>query len=80
MKKVLKIDFEIVNHQAGIRPTVNDRRPLMGLHPQHPTLAVFNGLGTKGVMLAPYFAYQLYSFLELNKPLDVEVDIKRCAL
>jgi len=80
LKKVLKIDFEIVNHQAGIRPTVNDRRPLVGLHPQHPTLAVFNGLGTKGVMLAPYFAHQLYSFLELNKPLDAEVDIKRCAL
>jgi len=77
LKKVLKIPFEIVNHQAGIRPTVNDRRPLIGLHPKHSTLAVFNGLGTKGVMLAPYFAQQLYSFLEENKALEEEVDIER---
>ena len=77
LKKVLKIPFEIVNHQAGIRPTVNDRRPLIGLHPKHPTLAIFNGLGTKGVMLAPYFAQQFYSFLEENNVLEQEVDIKR---
>jgi glycine oxidase len=77
LKKVLRIPFEIVNHQAGIRPTVNDRRPLIGLHPKHSALAVFNGLGTKGVMLAPYFAQQLYSFLEENKALEEEVDIKR---
>jgi glycine/D-amino acid oxidase-like deaminating enzyme len=77
LKKVLKIPFEIVNHQAGIRPTVNDRRPLIGLHPQHPALGVFNGLGTKGVMLAPYFAQAFYNFLELNEPLDKEIDINR---
>jgi glycine/D-amino acid oxidase-like deaminating enzyme len=77
LKKVLKIPFEIVSHQAGIRPTVNDRRPLIGMHPQHPVLGIFNGLGTKGVMLAPYFAQHFYNFLELNKNLDEEVTIAR---
>jgi glycine/D-amino acid oxidase-like deaminating enzyme len=77
LQKVLKIPFEIIDHQAGIRPTVLDRRPLIGLHPQHPALGVFNGMGTKGVMLAPYFAKQLVDFLENNLPLDKEVDIAR---
>jgi len=77
LKNVLKIPFEIIDHQAGIRPTVNDRRPLIGLHPQHTALAVFNGMGTKGVMLAPYFAKQFVDFLENNKPLNKEADIAR---
>lgn len=77
LQKVLKVPFEIIDQQAGIRPTVNDRRPLIGLHPEHPQLAVFNGMGTKGVMLAPFFANQFVNFLEHKAPLDKEVDIAR---
>lgn len=77
LQKVLKIPFEIIDHQAGIRPTVYDRRPLIGMHPEHSTLGVFNGLGTKGVMLAPYFSKQFANFLEKNFALDKEVDIAR---
>ncbi len=77
LDKILKVPFEIIDHRAGIRPTVNDRRPLIGIHPKHPALAVFNGMGTKGVMLAPYFANQFFDFLENNLPLHKEVDIAR---
>ena len=77
LKKVLKVPFEITDHQAGIRPTVQDRRPLIGLHPQHPALAIFNGMGTKGVMLAPYFAKQFSLFLNQGKPLPEEVNCNR---
>lgn len=77
LQKVIKVPFEIIDHQAGIRPTVIDRRPLIGLHPKHPALGVFNGMGTKGVMLAPYFANHFYNFLENNIPLDKEVTISR---
>lgn len=77
LQKVIKVPFEIIDHQAGIRPTVNDRRPLIGLHPQHAAVGVFNGMGTKGVMLAPYFAKHFSDFLENNIPLDKEVDIRR---
>lgn len=77
LQKVLKVPFEIINHQAGIRPTVNDRRPLIGLHPEHPQLAVFNGMGTKGVMLAPFFAFQFANALRHHTALDKEVDISR---
>src|ERR1019366_1477178 len=77
LQKVLKVPFEIIDHQAGIRPTVIDRRPLIGLHPQYSVIGVFNGLGTKGVMLAPYFAKHFFDFTENNLPLNKEVDIKR---
>lgn len=77
LQKVIKVPFEIIEHQAGIRPTVNDRRPMLGLHPLHPAIGVFNGMGTKGVMLAPYFAERFFDALEKSIPLDKEVDIAR---
>ena len=77
LKKVISCDFEIREHEAGVRPTTQDRRPLLGIHPEHPRLAVFNGLGTRGVMSAPFLARQLIDFLEEQAPLDPETDISR---
>lgn len=77
LKKVISCDFEIRDHEAGVRPTTQDRRPLLGIHPEHPRLAVFNGLGTRGVMSAPFLARQLVDFLEGQTPLDPEIDISR---
>lgn len=77
LKKVITDPFEIIEHKAGIRPTVNDRRPIIGLHPDNSSLAIFNGMGTKGVMLAPYFADQLINHIEEGLPLDKEADVKR---
>ncbi len=76
-KKIIADDIEVVKHKAGVRPTVKDRRPMLGIHPKHNQLAVFNGLGTKGVMLAPYFANKLVDLLLENKPLPNEVNINR---
>jgi hypothetical protein len=70
-------DIEIIDHKAGVRPTVSDRRPLLGVHPEHEQLIVFNGLGTKGVMLAPYFANKMANFILKNDPLPEEVNISR---
>lgn len=74
---LLHCDFEIMDHLAGIRPTVRDRKPMIGTHPKHPNLHVLNGLGTRGVMLAPAMAKELYEHLEYQKPIDPSVDIKR---
>ncbi|MCD6543714.1 MAG: FAD-binding oxidoreductase, partial [Flavobacteriaceae bacterium] len=48
---VINCDYEIVDHTAGIRPTVIDRRPLLGIHKKYNQLAILNGLGTRGVMI-----------------------------
>ncbi|MDQ3047961.1 MAG: FAD-binding oxidoreductase [Bacteroidota bacterium] len=77
LEKVLRVSFEIVDHKAGIRPTVSDRRPLIGLHAEHPQIGIFNGMGTKGMMLAPFFAEQFADFLEHGTPIHPEADIAR---
>ena len=77
LNKIIKVPYEIVSHLAGIRPTISDRRPLIGVHPEYKNIAIFNGLGTKGVMIAPYFAEHFAEHLENNTALNQEVDIKR---
>jgi hypothetical protein len=76
--KASKIVFcEGFEHIAGIRPTVKDRRPLVGKHPKYPNLTVLNGLGTRGVMIAPTVAKALYDHLEKGIALDKEISIAR---
>lgn len=77
LDKVLNVPYEIVSQSAGVRPTVKDRRPLVGVQPAFPSLAVLNGLGTRGVMIAPTVAKELFNHLEKGKALDPEIDIKR---
>jgi glycine/D-amino acid oxidase-like deaminating enzyme len=77
LSPVINCPFTVINQQAGIRPTVKDRRPLIGLHPHHPNIGIFNGMGTKGASLAPYFANHFANVLEGQEGLDKEVDINR---
>jgi glycine/D-amino acid oxidase-like deaminating enzyme len=49
----------VIDHRAGIRPAMQSRRPVAEIHQQIKQAAVFNGLGTKGYLLAPYFSKKL---------------------
>lgn len=77
LKELITCDFEIIKHFAGVRPTVKDRRPLVGAHHKYKNLHVLNGLGTRGVMLGPYLALQLFNNIENNIPLENEINIQR---
>ncbi|MFV0539938.1 MAG: NAD(P)/FAD-dependent oxidoreductase [Aestuariibaculum sp.] len=77
LEKEINCDFKIENQVAGVRPTVKDRRPLVGRHVKYKNLYVLNGLGTRGVMIGPYVAKQLYNFIENDLPLDDEINIAR---
>lgn len=66
-----------VDARAGIRPATKDRRPVLGAHPEEPRLLIFNGLGTKGVSLAPTMADLFCDWLGDKNPLPEEVNIKR---
>jgi len=77
LNSFISVPYTIVNHLAGIRPTVKDRRPLAGIHADFKNMAILNGLGTRGVMIAPTLAKQLYNHLEKNKELSKEVAISR---
>ena len=77
LKELIDCDFEIVKHFAGVRPTVKDRRPLVGTHYLHKNLHVLNGLGTRGVMLGPWLSKALFDRIESNIDLDPNINIER---
>ncbi|QCE40510.1 NAD(P)/FAD-dependent oxidoreductase [Psychroserpens sp. NJDZ02] len=77
LKTFVKCDFEVLSQVAGVRPTVKDRKPLVGRHPISKNIYLFNGLGSRGVMIAPYMANQLFNFIENNGVLDKEIDCLR---
>ncbi len=77
LETFISVPYKIIEQSAGIRPTVKDRRPLVGIHPKHEQLAILNGLGTRGVMIAPKVANELYNHLNDGISLDKETDIKR---
>ncbi|MDZ4822434.1 MAG: FAD-dependent oxidoreductase [Flavobacteriales bacterium] len=68
---------ETLYHMAGYRPTTIDRRPMLGRHPEFSHLGIFNGFGSKGVLLIPYCAHHFIGFLEGKNQLDCEMDIRR---
>lgn len=75
----MKLPYKVVDHVTGVRPAIADRRPVLGLHPGDSRMAIFNGLGAKGVMLAPFFASQLATFLSGKGIISPEVDVVRFA-
>jgi len=77
LKKWMNKPFSIVDHRAGIRPTVADRRPLIGSHPEIANLYLFNGLGTKGVMIAPYLSQLFLEGLLKGSEFPMEVNLAR---
>lgn len=79
LDEMIGVPFEIVGHRAAVRPTVKDRRPFLGLHRDVSGIGIFNGMGTKGALLAPYWAAHFADHILEGKPLDPEVDIRRFA-
>ena len=77
LKELITCDFEVVEHLAGVRPTVKDRRPILGKHHQHNHLYILNGLGTRGVLFAPYLSDKLFKYIENGITLDNEISIER---
>jgi glycine oxidase len=78
MHKIYTGEYRILDQRAGIRPATYDRKPFVGVHPDFSSVATLNGLGAKGVTLAPYFANHLADHLLDHKPLLPEVDVLRC--
>ena len=77
MKSFIKCDYEVVDHIAGVRPTVVDRKPIIGKSIPHNSAYIFNGLGSRGVLAAPFLAKQLFLHIEKKEPIDNEIDSNR---
>ncbi len=77
LKAFYKGDFEILEHTAGIRPTIIDRRPVVGSHPLYKNIFILNGMGTRGTLLAPAMTEELFNFTEYSQDIDSEADVSR---
>lgn len=77
LERLICCNFTVLDQRAGIRPTVSDRRPLVGRHINHKNMYVLNGLGSRGVLIAPAMSLALYQFIETGKALHKEIDIIR---
>lgn len=77
MDQLLSAPYTITGQQWGVRPTTNDRKPIIGAHPLHTCLIIFNGFGTKGVTLAPYFSEVLIRWMEKRGTIEKEADVTR---
>tara|TARA_R110002050_G_scaffold221441_1_gene357288 strand:+ start:80459 stop:81523 length:1065 start_codon:yes stop_codon:yes gene_type:complete len=56
LDNIINVPYKVVRHLAGVRPATRDRHPYIGVHPIHKNLFVMNGLGSKGVIMAPWLA------------------------
>ena len=77
LDEIITCDYEVVGHYAGIRPTTKDRKPLIGTHHEHKRVHLLNGLGTRGVMLGPPMAKQLYDAIEHGTEIERAVNLNR---
>lgn len=76
LESTLKCNYKIIHHLAGIRPASKNRRPILGSSPTYNNVFIFNGMGTKGSSLAPFFSQMLADYILLNKPIENDLDIQ----
>ena len=77
LNKIVRVPYRIISQSAGFRPTTPDRRPVIGVHPKFSQLATCNGMGSRGVLQAPFCAEFLYEYIEKGTPIPLEIDLNR---
>ncbi len=63
----------VIKHQANVRPCTLDKQPFIGLHPQWPQLALFNGFGAKGSLQIPWYSQRFADALLQGAPMPADV-------
>lgn len=72
-KKHTTLDASVIKHEVGIRPTTAQRKPFIGPITKLPNAYCFNGFGSKGCLLIPYYAELLAEHLINNAALPEEL-------
>ena len=60
---------EILGHTSAVRAGTRQRRPVMMRHPEHPQLAILNGMGSKASLWAPMSAKRLLEMMAQSEAL-----------
>ncbi len=74
-KEITGLPVTLLQHKRGIRPTIQNRRPYLGQHPNYNNLFVYNGLGSKGVSLCSWLSPMMANHLVEKSVLPVDLDI-----
>ena len=78
LSKIIPIEnIKVKNQTYGFRPTTLDRKPFLGEHPVIKNAYIFNGMGSKSVLMAPLLGKYLLNHILFNKKIPDLVDIKR---
>lgn len=77
LDNTINIPYKIIDHLSAVRPSTEDRRPLVGTSKIHPNIHILNGLGSRGVLLAPYFSRCLIRNVFFDEQIPKEVSIVR---
>ena len=72
-----KGEFKVVEHRAAFRPTVEDRRSIIGEHPKLKHMFILNGMGTRGSLNAPSLSQYLFNHIEYNSEIPEEYKLSR---
>ena len=72
-----KIHNPPLEHKSGIRSGTRDRNPILGCHPDHDRLFIFNGFGSRGATTIPYYAQQMAKYIIDKNPLASSVSLDR---
>ena len=56
IKKIKDFNFVINSQSIAVRPSVCDRRPIIGPHFKYKNIFLMNGLGSRGVLMASYLS------------------------
>ena len=70
-------NLNIIEHKFGFRPTTIDRKPIMGAHPEIKNMYIFNGMGSKGVLMAPLLSKELLDHILRRSEINSIVNVNR---
>ncbi|MGM0636341.1 MAG: NAD(P)/FAD-dependent oxidoreductase [Bacteroidota bacterium] len=77
LDKILNATYTIIDQEAGIRPTVKDRKPIIGSHPVHKNIFIINGMGSRGIIAAPNLSLDLLYSIVSKAKIDAAVSVRR---
>lgn len=75
LNKIFTGKYSIVEQLAGVRPNVKDRKPLIGK--LQANFYAFNGMGSRGVLMAPYLAQLLITHIEADAMIPEQFQASR---
>ena len=67
LKYTLEKGYRVIDHQSAIRPTTKNREVILMQHPDNSRIFMLNGMGTKGVLQAPWWAERMMKLVFENR-------------